>query len=85
MKTIDKSGPDGNVFCILGFAKSFQRQLKAVGVNNEVLDDVLVNFTDMTYDGICEKLESTGLFEFTDGASDWDDEDDDDDEDDEED
>lgn len=77
MKTIDKSGPDGNVFCILGIAKSFQRQLKAAGGNNDDLDDVLTNYTSMTYDGICDKLESTGLFEFTDGSSDWEDEDED--------
>jgi hypothetical protein len=78
MKTIDKSGPEGNVFCILGYAKSFQRQLvKATGAENEVLADVLKNFTSMDYNGICDKLESTGLFEFTDGASEWDDEDED--------
>ena len=77
MKTIDKSGPDGNVFCILGYAKSFQRQLKASGLNNDVLDDVLKNFTSMTYEGICDKLESTGLFEFFYGSGYDEDEDDD--------
>ena len=67
MITIDTTGPDGNVFCILGHARSFQRQLKQAGGNNDTLDDVLVNFTNMTYKDICTKLESTGLFEFTDG------------------
>lgn len=76
MITIDKTGPDGNVFCILGYAKSAQRQLKAVGAENETLADVLKNFMSMDYDEICSKLESTGLFKFTDGVND--DEDDED-------
>ena len=38
MKTIDVTTPEGNVFCILGFAKSYQRQLKKEGINNKDLD-----------------------------------------------
>ena len=78
MKTIDVTGPEGNVFCILGFARSFQRQLKQAGGNNDTLDEVLKNFTQLDYDTICEKLESTGLFEFTFGDDDDDDDEDED-------
>jgi Tfp pilus assembly PilM family ATPase len=76
MITINKSGPDGNVFCILGHAKSVQKQLKKFGAGeNEVIAAVLQNFTQMKYDDICEKLESTGLFEFVDwSTSEYDDE-----------
>ena len=44
MKTINIKEPEGNVFCILGFARSFQDQLKKAGINNEDLDFVLSNF-----------------------------------------
>ena len=84
MITIDRTGPDGNVFCILGAAKSVQRQLKkAVGQENETIAEVLRNFTQMTYEDICDKLESTGLFEFVDRGDpddDYDDEEEDDEE-----
>jgi len=76
MITIDRTGPDGNVFCILGYAKSAQRQLKAAGAENETIADVLKNFMSMDYEGICDKLESTGLFEFTDGRDDEDEDED---------
>jgi len=66
MITIDKTSPDGNVFCILGAAKSVQRQLRKEGIENETLNDVLANYTKMKYEQICEKLEDTGFFLFVD-------------------
>jgi len=66
---IDKTGPDGNVFVILGHAKNFQRQIETeFGEKNEILADVLANFRSMKYDEICSKLESTGLFTFSNGV-----------------
>lgn len=64
MKTIDVTSPEGNVFCILGFAKSFQRQLKKESLNNKNLDFVLFNYLNMEYDEILDKLEKTKLFKF---------------------
>lgn len=64
MKTINIKEPEGNVFCILGFARSFQDQLKKAGINNEDLDFVLSNFFDIEYDEILDKLEKSKLFEF---------------------
>lgn len=64
--TIDITGPDGNVFVILGYAKQFNRQLKnECGEENDILTDVLKNFTSMKYEEILFKLEKSGLFEFT--------------------
>jgi hypothetical protein len=65
--TINITGPQGNVFYILGYAKSFQKQLKAEGITNEILDSVLTGYTEMNYNEILAKLENTGLFEFTEG------------------
>jgi hypothetical protein len=65
MKTINVTKPDGNVFCILGYAQSFQSQLKKSNIKNDILDDVLNNYTSMNYNGILDKLESTHLFKFT--------------------
>ena len=64
MKTINVTTPEGNIFCILGFAKSYQRQLKKEGVNNKDLDFILSNFFDIEYDEILDKLEKSKLFEF---------------------
>jgi hypothetical protein len=65
MKTVNVMNPDGNVFCILGYAKDFQSQLKKSNIKNDILDDVLKNYTSMNYNGILDKLESTHLFKFT--------------------
>jgi hypothetical protein len=65
--TINITGPQGNVFYILGYAKSVQKQLKAEGITNEILDSVLTGYTEMNYNEILAKLENTGLFEFTEG------------------
>lgn len=62
--TIDITQPEGNVFCILGYAKQFKSQLKKSGDSNQTLDEVLSGFTEMTYEQILDKLESTNLFEF---------------------
>jgi hypothetical protein len=64
MKTIDLSGPDGNVFCLLGYAKSIQRQLKKAGTNSDEIDEVLSGYTEMKYDDIVAKLEASGFFVF---------------------
>jgi hypothetical protein len=63
--TINVTRPEGNVFCILGAAKNYQRQLKRKEIANPILNEVLNGYTEMTYDGILDKLESTGLFRFT--------------------
>ena len=63
--TININSEQGNVFCILGHAKSIQKQLKAAGTNDSVIDDVLTNCMSMTYIEILDKLESTGFFKFT--------------------
>jgi len=63
--TINVNSEQGNVFYILGAAKSYQKQLKKEGLTNETLDSVLTGYTEMTYDEILDKLEITGLFRFT--------------------
>jgi len=63
--TINVKQPQGNVFCILGYAKDFQRQLSKNGINNEIMDSVLSGYQDMTYDQILDKLQETGLFKFS--------------------
>lgn len=64
MKTINVTTPEGNIFCILGFAKSYQDQLKKAGINSESLDFVLSNFFDIEYDEILDRLEKTRFFKF---------------------
>ena len=64
MKTINVTTPEGNIFCILDFAKSYQRQFKKEGINNKDLDFVLSYFSNMEYDEILDELEKTKLFKF---------------------
>ena len=64
MKTIDVRSPEGNVFCILGFVKSYQKQLKKKGLNDKDLDFIFSNYFDMEYDEILDRLEKTKLFKF---------------------
>jgi hypothetical protein len=63
--TIDVTSPQGNVFCILGAARSYQKQLRKDEASNPILDEVLSGYTEMDYDEILNKLENTGLFRFT--------------------
>jgi hypothetical protein len=63
--TINITQPQGNVFCILGYAKNFHRQLQKHGIANQNLNEVLSGYTEMTYDEILDKLSKTGLFKFT--------------------
>jgi hypothetical protein len=63
--TINVNSEQGNVFYILGAAKTAQKQLKKEGQTNETLDSVLTGYTEMTYDKILDKLQSTGFFKFT--------------------
>ena len=67
MITVDLSGPIGNVFCLLGHAKSIQKQLTRAGTSNKEIDEVLKGYTDMEYDGIVAKLGESGFFEFENG------------------
>jgi hypothetical protein len=64
MMKIDLSGPAGNVFCLLGYAKSIKKQLAASGTSNTEIDEVLTGFTNMEYSDIVAKLEKSGFFDF---------------------
>jgi len=64
MPDYELSGTGGNVFFVLGTAKSYQKQLKKENIVNKTLDNVLNKYSEMKYDEILKKLESTGLFRF---------------------
>ena len=63
--TINVTSEQGNVFCILGAARNYQKQCKRKEIVCKALDEVLSGYTTMTYDEILDKLESTNLFRFT--------------------
>ena len=52
MITIELTSPDGNVFCILGYVRRVRNQLKELGLNTILYDELLDNYYNMTYDGI---------------------------------
>ena len=70
MQVIDLNGPEGNVFVILGYAKSYLNQFEDCGMAKgpvvETLKYVLDNYRNMQYQEILDKLKTTELFKFRD-------------------
>lgn len=72
----DLSGPDGNVFAILGAFRRFTRELEKGGVDTTEHHALLNGYSKMDYDQILDKVEaiSHGAIRFTGRKQEGDDE-----------
>lgn len=66
MVKVNLKGPDGNVFVLMGMARSFQKQLINAGVKggNPYLAKALKDFMEMKCEEIVELLRKSEFFEF---------------------